>query len=58
MLQPDSPRRQRLGVTKSSVVLLGRLMMAALLMFAGYKQVCGSPAAQLLAPPVTAAGQG
>jgi hypothetical protein len=39
LLQPDSPRRQRLGVKRSTAVLLGRLLMAGLLMVAGYKQV-------------------
>jgi hypothetical protein len=42
LLQPDTPRQQRMGVTRSTVVLLGRLPMAALLMFAGYRQVRGA----------------
>lgn len=39
LLQPDIPRPQRLGVKRSTAVLVGRLLMAGLLMVAGYKQV-------------------
>lgn len=39
VLQSDNPRRHTLGVKRSSLVLVGRLMMAGLLMFAGYRQV-------------------
>lgn len=51
LLQSDTPRRQRLGMKKSSLVLLGRLMMAALLMFAGYRQVRGLQGLQLALQP-------
>lgn len=39
VLQSDTPRRHRLGVKKSTAVLLGRLLMAGLLIVAGSRQV-------------------